>query len=47
MKDYNMDLHMPLVEAVLAYKKENVYPLHTPGHKGGRGMEQSLKKRPG
>ena len=44
MKDYNMDLHMPLVEAVLAYKKENVYPLHTPGHKGGRGMEPSLKK---
>lgn len=42
--NYNNDLHMPLVEAVLQYKKDNVYPLHTPGHKGGRGMEPSLKK---
>ncbi|MDO4178972.1 MAG: aminotransferase class I/II-fold pyridoxal phosphate-dependent enzyme [Phascolarctobacterium sp.] len=43
-KNYNNDLHMPLVEAMLNYKNENVYPLHTPGHKGGRGMETSLKK---
>lgn len=42
-KNYNNDLHMPLVEAVLQYKNENVYPLHTPGHKGGRGMEPKLK----
>lgn len=43
-KNYNENLHMPLVEAVLQYKNDNVYPLHTPGHKGGRGMEPSLKK---
>ena len=29
---------MPLVAAMLKYKKEQVYPFHTPGHKGGRGM---------
>lgn len=31
-------LNCPLLEAMLRYKKEAVYPLHTPGHKGGRGM---------
>lgn len=33
---------MPLVAAMLKYKKEQVYPFHTPGHKGGRGMEALL-----
>lgn len=33
---------MPLVAAMLQYKKEQVYPFHTPGHKGGRGMETLL-----
>ncbi len=36
-------MRMPLVEALLKYKKENIYPLHTPGHKGGRGMEKLLR----
>lgn len=31
-----------LVAAMLKYKKEQVYPFHTPGHKGGRGMEPLL-----
>ena len=35
---------MPLVEAMLKYKNEDVYPLHTPGHKGGRGMEELLRQ---
>lgn len=34
---------MPLVEAMLKYKNDRVYPFHTPGHKGGRGMEPLLK----
>lgn len=34
---------MPLIAAMLRYKKENIYPLHTPGHKGGRGMEKLLQ----
>lgn len=38
---------MPLVEAMLNYKKEDVYPLHTPGHKGGRGMEELLRQEMG
>lgn len=33
---------MPLLEAMLQYTNEDVYPLHTPGHKGGRGMERHL-----
>ena len=33
---------MPLLAAMLQYKKERVYPFHTPGHKGGRGMEPLL-----
>lgn len=36
------NLHMPLLEAMLKYKAEDIYPLHTPGHKGGRGMAQAL-----
>lgn len=33
---------MPLLEAMLKYAQEQVYPLHTPGHKGGRGMAPQL-----
>ena len=38
---------MPLVEAMLKYKNEDVYPMHTPGHKGGRGMEALLRQEMG
>ena len=38
---------MPLAEAMLRYKAEDVYPLHTPGHKGGRGMERLLRQELG
>ena len=38
---------MPLVEAMLKYKNAAVYPLHTPGHKGGRGMEAALRQELG
>lgn len=38
---------MPLVEAMLRYKAEDVYPLHTPGHKGGRGMQRLLRQELG
>lgn len=38
---------MPLVEAMLKYKEENIYPFHTPGHKGGRGMEPKLRDQLG
>lgn len=41
------DLRMPLLEAMLKYKAENIYPLHTPGHKGGRGMAQALRSELG
>ncbi|MBQ9634942.1 MAG: aminotransferase class V-fold PLP-dependent enzyme [Acidaminococcaceae bacterium] len=33
----------PLVEAMERYLQEQVYPLHTPGHKGGRGMAEPLR----
>lgn len=47
-----MDLHkqsvaMPLMAAMLKYKNAAVYPLHTPGHKGGRGMEAALRQELG
>ena len=38
---------MPLIEAMLKYKEENIYPFHTPGHKGGRGMESKLRNELG
>lgn len=44
MKD---KISMPLIEAMLQYKSENVYPLHTPGHKGGRGMQRLLRQELG
>lgn len=37
-----MKTEKPLCEAVFNYEKAKVYPLHTPGHKGGRGMDKSL-----
>lgn len=42
-----MKMKMPLLEAMLKYKQENIYPFHTPGHKGGRGMESSLRSELG
>ena len=42
-----MEMKMPLIEAMLKYKQENIYPFHTPGHKGGRGMESSLRSELG
>jgi arginine/lysine/ornithine decarboxylase len=33
----------PLLEAMERYLREQVYPLHTPGHKGGRGMAEPLR----
>ncbi len=42
-----MEMKMPLLEAMLKYKQENIYPFHTPGHKGGRGMESSLRSELG
>ena len=44
MKD---KISMPLIEAVLQYKSEDVYPMHTPGHKGGRGMQRLLRQELG
>lgn len=41
------DIAMPLVAAMLSYKNDNVYPMHTPGHKGGRGMEKILRQEMG
>lgn len=42
-----MKVKMPLLEAMLQYKQENIYPFHTPGHKGGRGMERLLRQELG
>lgn len=39
--------HLPLVEAMLKYKYEDIYPFHTPGHKGGRGMQRLLRQELG
>ena len=36
-------MKQPLVEAMEHYLQEHVYPLHTPGHKGGRGMAEPLR----
>ena len=46
-QNLNRSVSMPLVEAMLRYKQENIYPLHTPGHKGGRGMEHLLRQELG
>lgn len=42
-----MEKRMPLLEAMLKYKYEDIYPMHTPGHKGGRGMERLLLRELG
>ena len=36
-------MKQPLVEAMERYLREQVYPLHTPGHKGGRGVAEPLR----
>ena len=36
-------MKQPLMEAMESYLQEQVYPLHTPGHKGGRGMAEPLR----
>lgn len=36
-------MKQPLVEAMRRYLAEGVYPLHTPGHKGGRGLAEPLR----
>ncbi len=47
MNNEKQSASMPLVEAMLRYQYEDVYPLHTPGHKGGRGMERILRNQLG
>ena len=47
MRQEEKAIAMPLVEAMLRYKSEDVYPLHTPGHKGGRGMQRLLRNELG
>ena len=47
MKQKQTGVAMPLVEAMLNYKNEDVYPMHTPGHKGGRGMQRLLRNELG
>ena len=32
----------PFLASLLKYAKENVYPFHTPGHKGGRGLKSDM-----
>lgn len=47
MQDILNEMDMPLLQSMLNYKKQNVYPMHTPGHKGGRGMESLLSQELG
>ncbi len=47
MKQKSTSVAMPLVEAMSNYKHEDVYPMHTPGHKGGRGMQRLLRQELG
>ena len=39
-----MNFNAPLLKAMEKYRKAKIYPLHTPGHKGGRGAEAYLQK---
>lgn len=32
----------PLLEALRKYLQQEIYPLHSPGHKGGRGFDEDL-----
>lgn len=43
MSNSAQELQPPLLRALLKYKQENIYPFHTPGHKGGRGTPDFLK----
>ncbi len=47
MNNEKQSAGMPLVEAMLRYQYEDIYPLHTPGHKGGRGMDRLLRNQLG
>ena len=38
-----MNAKRPLLTAVENYRLQHVYPLHTPGHKGGRGADPVLR----
>ena len=38
-----MNAKRPLLTAVENYRLQHVYPLHTPGHKGGRGADPALR----
>lgn len=38
-----MTVKRPLLTAVETYRQAHVYPLHTPGHKGGRGADPALR----
>ena len=33
----------PLLDAIENYRQAHVYPLHTPGHKGGRGADEAAR----
>ena len=33
----------PLLDAMEEYRQAHVYPLHTPGHKGGRGADEAAR----
>ncbi|MDI3534049.1 MAG: arginine decarboxylase [Thermosediminibacterales bacterium] len=35
--------NIPLIEALLEYNKKNMLRFHTPGHKGGKGAEKTIK----
>lgn len=42
-KETDVTEEKPLLKAVENYRQQHVYPLHTPGHKGGRGADPDLR----
>ena len=40
----NQQKKAPLLEALLAYGKQPLWPFHTPGHKQGKGLDSELKE---
>ena len=40
----NQQKAAPLLEALLAYGKQPLWPFHTPGHKQGKGLDSELKE---
>ena len=42
MEEFVLFSKKPLLDAMEKYRKAGVYPLHTPGHKGGRGADGDL-----